>query len=166
MTKESTVVLAVPSCPMVKLDDKYYKLVDKMEALTESPPSMIHAKSLTVKGPVKFVKGVVIKGNVTFENGIPSFTSTQLVHALKFCKPFLAAMPAHAFFVYFLFRLALFTNPYVIACSQYAPVHATADTKEPISLESKTYENTTEKLGHGKQQQQQATPAGVQTAYA
>lgn len=76
VTKESTVVLAVPSCPMVKLDDKYYKLVDKMEALTESPPSLIHAKSLTVKGPVKFVKGVVIKGNVTFENGMPSFTST------------------------------------------------------------------------------------------
>ncbi len=69
VTKESTVVLAVPSCPMVKLDDKYYKLVDKMEALTEAPPSLLHAKSLTVKGPVKFVKGVVIKGDVTFENG-------------------------------------------------------------------------------------------------
>ncbi len=69
VTKESTVVLAVPSCPMVKLDDKYYKLVDKMEALTEAPPSLLHAKSLTVKGPVKFVKGVVIRGDVTFENG-------------------------------------------------------------------------------------------------
>ena len=62
-------MLAVPSCPLVKLDDKYYKLVDKMEALTEAPPSLINAKSLTVKGPVKFVKGVVIKGDVTFENG-------------------------------------------------------------------------------------------------
>ena len=69
VTKESTVVLTVPSCPLVKLDDKYYKLVDKMEALTEAPPSLINAKSLTVKGPVKFVKGVVIKGDVTFENG-------------------------------------------------------------------------------------------------
>ena len=69
VTKESTVVLAVPSCPLIKLDDKYYKLVDKMEALTEAPPSLIGAKSLTVKGPVKFVKGVVIKGDVTFENG-------------------------------------------------------------------------------------------------
>ena len=85
------------------------------------------------------------------------------------CAEVLQALPGgHAssgMFVYFLYRLALFTNPYVIACSQHAPVHATADTKEPISLESKTYENTTEKLGHGKQQQQ-ATPAGVQTAYA
>ena len=62
-------VLAVPSCPMIKLDDKYYKLVDKMESLTEAPPSLIGCKSLTVKGPVKFVKGVVIKGDVTFENG-------------------------------------------------------------------------------------------------
>lgn len=62
-------VLAVPSCPMIKLDDKYYKLVDKMESLTEAPPSLIGAKNLTVKGPVKFVKGVVIKGNVTLENG-------------------------------------------------------------------------------------------------
>lgn len=69
MTEASTVVLAVPSCPLIKLDDKYYKLVDKMESLTETPPSLIHAKSLTVKGPVKFVKGVVIKGSVTFENG-------------------------------------------------------------------------------------------------
>ena len=62
-------VLAVPSCPMIKLDDKFYKLVDKMESLTEAPPSLIGAKNLTVKGPVKFVKGVVIKGNVTLENG-------------------------------------------------------------------------------------------------
>ena len=64
-------VLAVPSCPMIKLDDKHYKLVDKMEALTDAPPSLIACKSLTVKGPVKFVKGVVIKGDVTFENGKP-----------------------------------------------------------------------------------------------
>lgn len=78
VTKESTVVLAVPSCPMIKLDDKYYKLVDKMEALTEAPPSLIGAKSLTVKGPVKFVKGVVIKGDVTFENG--TCTAQQQLH--------------------------------------------------------------------------------------
>ena len=92
VTKESTVVLAVPSCPMIKLDDKYYKLVDKMEALTEAPPSLIGAKSLTVKGPVKFVKGVVIKGDVTFENGI--FTAKQqlsrcyncVAPAVRFCS--------------------------------------------------------------------------------
>ncbi len=32
LTKESTVVLAKGSAPNVKLDDKFYKLVDKMEA--------------------------------------------------------------------------------------------------------------------------------------
>jgi UDP-N-acetylglucosamine pyrophosphorylase len=68
VTKASTVVLAVPSCPLVKLDDKHYKLVDKMEALVEDYPSMKDAKSLTVKGPVKFSKGVVIKGAVTVNN--------------------------------------------------------------------------------------------------
>lgn len=69
-------MLAVPSCPMIKLDDKYYKLVDKMEALTDAPPSLIGAKNLTVKGPVKFVKGVVIKGNVTLENGEPQVAAS------------------------------------------------------------------------------------------
>lgn len=47
----------------------------------------------------------------------------------------------------------------------YMPIHAAADTKEPVSLEKKTYENTTEKLGQAKQQQQGA-PAGAQVAYA
>lgn len=55
--------------PIVKLDDKYYKLVDKMDALTEAPPSLKNATSLTVKGPVKFQKGVVIHGAVLVVNG-------------------------------------------------------------------------------------------------
>jgi hypothetical protein len=33
----------------VKLDDKWYKLVDQMELLTAAPPSLMHARSLTVK---------------------------------------------------------------------------------------------------------------------
>ena len=35
VTEAHTVVLAGPKGPLVKLDDKYYKLVDKMEALTQ-----------------------------------------------------------------------------------------------------------------------------------
>jgi UTP--glucose-1-phosphate uridylyltransferase/phosphoglucomutase len=35
--------------PLVKLDDKFYKLVDQMEMLTSAPPSLLHAHSLTVK---------------------------------------------------------------------------------------------------------------------
>lgn len=123
MTKESTVVLAVPSCPMIKLDDKYYKLVDKMESLTEAPPSLIGCKSLTVKGPVKFVKGVVIKGDVTFENGRGNLNfQFLLVHLTTGC-------------LMLNIKLAL------------------TEGKEPISLEKKTYENTKEKLGQSKQQE-------------
>ena len=69
LTKESTVVLVKGSAPAVKLDDKHYKLVDKLEALTLRPPSLVDATSLTVKGPVKFVPGIKIVGDVTFVNG-------------------------------------------------------------------------------------------------
>lgn len=40
-----------PQVPLVKLDDKHYKLVDQMERLTPRPPSLVAAKSLTVKVP-------------------------------------------------------------------------------------------------------------------
>ena len=62
-------VLTVPAAPSVKLDDKFYKLVDKLEALVEAPPSLRDAKSLTVKGPVLFRKGVVFKGDTLVVNG-------------------------------------------------------------------------------------------------
>ena len=71
VTEASTVVLTVPHAPSVKLDDKYYKLVDKMEALTEAPPSLKDAKSLTVKGPVLFRKGCIFKGDTLVVNGTP-----------------------------------------------------------------------------------------------
>lgn len=69
ITPESTIVLVKSSAPLVKLDDKHYKLVDKMEALVDAPPSLVDATKLTVKGPVKFSKGIVIKGDVTLSNG-------------------------------------------------------------------------------------------------
>lgn len=68
VTPESTVQLVRESAPAVKLDDKHYKLVDRMEALTLRAPSLVDATSLTVSGPVKFVPGVTIKGDVTFTN--------------------------------------------------------------------------------------------------
>ncbi|CAL8468524.1 g8064 [Coccomyxa elongata] len=68
VTPASTVVLAVPNCPMVKLDDKHYKLVDKMDALAEAVPSLINAKSITVKGPIRFVEGTSIEGDVLISN--------------------------------------------------------------------------------------------------
>jgi hypothetical protein len=45
----------------VKLDDAHYKLVDRLERLVKSPPSLRHCSSLTVKGPVRFGEGVVIR---------------------------------------------------------------------------------------------------------
>lgn len=79
VTAAKTVVLDTAQGPVVKLDDKFYKLVDKMDKLTIAPPSLKDAKSLTVKGPVKFQKGVVIKGDVLIVNGEghppPSFTN-------------------------------------------------------------------------------------------
>ena len=69
VTEASTVVLACSACPLVKLDDKHYKLVDKMEALVRAPPSLRAAKSLTVKGPVRFVQGTSIEGDCLVVNG-------------------------------------------------------------------------------------------------
>lgn len=45
----------------MKLDDAHYKLVDKLERLVKVAPSLKAATSLTVKGPVRFDAGVVIK---------------------------------------------------------------------------------------------------------
>jgi hypothetical protein len=48
VTPEATVVLAAPQQPFIKLDDKHYKLVDKMEALVDGYPSLIDCTSLKV----------------------------------------------------------------------------------------------------------------------
>ncbi len=65
-------VLACDACPLVKLDDKYYKLVDKLEALVKAPPSLRAAHSLTVNGPVRFVEGTTLEGDVLVVNGAPA----------------------------------------------------------------------------------------------
>lgn len=68
VTDASTVELAVPEQPFIKLDDKHYKLVDKMEALVEGYPSLSACTSLNVTGPVKFAAGVAIAGAVKIVN--------------------------------------------------------------------------------------------------
>lgn len=75
VTEASTIALAAPQAPLVKLDDKHYKLVDKMEALTLSVPSLVACTSLSVKGAVRFESGVVIQGDVTLINGEWEFSS-------------------------------------------------------------------------------------------
>ncbi|KAI8463920.1 MAG: UDP-glucose pyrophosphorylase [Monoraphidium minutum] len=67
ITPAATVEAVVPDVPLVKLDDGYYKLVDKLERLVKAAPSLRACRSLTVKGPVRFGEGVVIKGDVTLE---------------------------------------------------------------------------------------------------
>lgn len=61
LTNKVGAPIAAPQVPLVKLDDAHYKLVDKLERLVKVPPSMKGARSLTVKGPVRFGAGVVIK---------------------------------------------------------------------------------------------------------
>jgi UTP--glucose-1-phosphate uridylyltransferase/phosphoglucomutase len=53
--------------PLVTLDDKYYKLVDQMDALVQRAPSLLRCKELIVVGPVKFAAendAVVLVGSV------------------------------------------------------------------------------------------------------
>jgi UDP-N-acetylglucosamine pyrophosphorylase len=69
LTPSSTVELVCKAQPTIKLDDRHYKLVDKMEALVEGYPSMLECDSLKVSGPVKFKRGVAIKGKVEVMNG-------------------------------------------------------------------------------------------------
>lgn len=54
----------------------------------------------------------------------------------------------------------------ILIRKQATSVHSVfaADGKTPLSLEAKTYEDTTEKLGQKSQQEQQ--PAGAQPAFA
>merc|ERR1719388_498181 len=54
--------------PLVKLDDRY-KFVDAMDTLIpDGPPSLKDCTKLTIKGEVEFAAGVVVKGEVTFNN--------------------------------------------------------------------------------------------------
>jgi len=54
--------------PKVELSDDY-KLVDQLEELAAAGvPSLIHSRSLTVKGPWRFAEGIEIIGDVRFEN--------------------------------------------------------------------------------------------------
>jgi len=55
--------------PTIKLDDAY-KFCDAMEKLIPNgSPSLIDCTSMTVKGKnIEFAKGVIVKGDVTFEN--------------------------------------------------------------------------------------------------
>lgn len=61
--------------PVISLSDEY-KLVDQIETL--GVPSLIECRSLVISGPVKFSPGVVVRGEVKFEN--PS-SETKVIEA-------------------------------------------------------------------------------------
>lgn len=55
--------------PVISLDPKYYKLIDQMEMrFPYGPPSLIECERLTVKGDVRFGRGVVCRGVVEVAN--------------------------------------------------------------------------------------------------
>ena len=51
--------------PNISLSDDY-KLVDHLDRL--DTPSLIDCRSLTIRGPVRLESGVVVRGDVTFDN--------------------------------------------------------------------------------------------------
>jgi len=56
--------------PVIKLDDKFYKHVDKMETLCpEGVPSLVACSKLEVSGPVIFKAGTTFKGKCSVVNG-------------------------------------------------------------------------------------------------
>eukprot|EP00889_Picochlorum_renovo_P006599 jgi/Picre1/33629/NNA_001109.t1 len=68
ITEASTIALVADAPPFVKLDDEHYKLVDQMESLTRSVPSLVDCKSLMVKGRIQFGPEVVIRGSVVLKH--------------------------------------------------------------------------------------------------
>ena len=54
--------------PVIDLSGEY-KLVDGLASL--GTPSLVDAKKISVKGPMSFESGVVIKGEVSFVNNSP-----------------------------------------------------------------------------------------------
>ncbi|SEJ59620.1 UTP--glucose-1-phosphate uridylyltransferase [Demequina mangrovi] len=61
--------LAVGAAPLVDLDSKHYKTMQKFEArFPHGAPSLRQATSLTVKGDWTFGAGVVVRGDVTLED--------------------------------------------------------------------------------------------------
>ena len=69
LTEDFCVELNRAKPPVIKLDDKHYKHVDKMERLCpEGVPSLLHCDRLEVSGPVVFKAGTTFKGANTIVN--------------------------------------------------------------------------------------------------
>lgn len=71
----------------MKLDDAFFKLIDSMERFIApgSEPSLINAKTLVVKGPVKFSQGEGGKSPESFFGSV-AIGESLLLAALSFNK--------------------------------------------------------------------------------
>ncbi|PLX44784.1 MAG: nucleotide glucose-1-phosphate uridylyl transferase, partial [Deltaproteobacteria bacterium] len=54
--------------PVVRLDPRFYKSVEALDARIPSAPSLLNARALTITGDVRFKAGVKVKGEVVVEN--------------------------------------------------------------------------------------------------
>ncbi len=85
LTEDSRVVLhpdrATP--PVVRLDERFYKLVDEFDRrFPAGPPSLLRCSSLVVEGDISFGAGVVVEGNAVVrteddEAALPDGTRVQ-----------------------------------------------------------------------------------------
>jgi len=71
LTEDSRVVLhpdrATP--PVVRLDERFYKLVDEFDRrFPAGPPSLLRCSSLVVEGDISFGAGVVVEGNAVIRS--------------------------------------------------------------------------------------------------
>ncbi len=58
----------VTTLPTVDLDSRFFKTIQDFEARIAAPLSLVGARSLTVRGDVRFGSGVVIKGDVMIDH--------------------------------------------------------------------------------------------------
>jgi len=61
----------VATLPSVDLDPRFFKTIQDFEARITAPLSLVSARSLTVRGDVRFGSGVVIKGDVVIDHAGP-----------------------------------------------------------------------------------------------
>jgi UTP--glucose-1-phosphate uridylyltransferase len=58
----------VGSVPLVDLDRRFFTTIADFDARLPSPPSLVEARSLTVKGDWRFGRDVVVRGEVTLDD--------------------------------------------------------------------------------------------------
>jgi UTP--glucose-1-phosphate uridylyltransferase len=58
----------VSSAPLVDLDRRFYTTIADFNARIPEAPSLVHARSLTVKGDWRFGRGVTVRGDALLDD--------------------------------------------------------------------------------------------------